>query len=376
MGLAIHYDIKAPAKWSQAKIAEKLEQVRQFAQTLPVVSVSEMGECSGKECDFQHVRDSGREKDDAFFWAKIQGQRYVQNPWLPGNSWPQVPVHMIAFTVDPAEGSDVANFGMCRYPEHVWPANKSTAVPEWSLVFEKKNHYPQSRKLMRAFMRRWHLKKLAPSKPNVCVKDRFGETDKGGYRTDNCRGKAAIQKGRSGNFGLVAIEDRVQNELFFKFTGTAKEAEAVFASKAFQADLERIVGSEDYVTPPASGLWSACCKDQYANDPRAGGWPNFVKAHLSVLAICEKFQSVGFKVMVMDEGEFWETKDLKKLAKKIGEYDGLVAAMAGAWKDTARSAGQTAVSAMDGRPDFEHLEAGGHKTIGEYLKAATQKKTK
>jgi hypothetical protein len=180
MGLAIHYDIKAPAKWSQAKIAEKLEQVRQFAKTLPVVSVSKMGECSGKECDFHHVRASGREKQDTFFWAKIQAQRFVQNPWLPGMSCPQSPIHMIAFTVDPAEGSDVANFGICRYPQHVWPANRSHAVPEWSLVFEKKNHYPASRKLMRAFMRRWHLKKLAPSGSNVSTKARFGGTVKGG----------------------------------------------------------------------------------------------------------------------------------------------------------------------------------------------------
>ena len=60
---------------------------------------------------------------------------------------------------------------------------------------------------------------------------------------------------------------------------------------------------------------------------------------------------------VSDEGDFWESRDLAVLARHIGEYDALVAGMAGIFKDAAEATGLGFESPMLGRADFEHLEA-------------------
>ena len=40
------------------------------------------------------------------------------------------------------------------------------------------------------------------------------------------------RKGYAGSFGLVVIADRMKGELYFKFNGSAEEAEKVFTSTA------------------------------------------------------------------------------------------------------------------------------------------------
>ena len=79
-------------------------------------------------------------------------------------------------------------------------------------------------------------------------------------------------------------------------------------------------------------------------------------------------QGLGFKVKVSDEGNFWESRDIKKLAESIGEYDALIAGFAGVLKDAAKSVGQTVESPITQRPDFEHLEAKGQAQFGDLLK--------
>lgn len=140
----------------------------------------------------------------------------------------------------------------------------------------------------------------------------------------------------------------------------------------WQGQTDRNDNGENHVTPAAAGVWSSFTKTQYANDPSLGGWSNFVKAHLSVLAICEHMQSIGFAVHVTDEGDFWETRNLETLAKAIGDYDALVAGLAGALKDAAAAQGMVAESAMDGRPDFERLEMQGNATIDRPGKPAKE----
>ena len=44
------------------------------------------------------------------------------------------------------------------------------------------------------------------------------------------------------------------------------------------------------------------------------------------------------------------------MAKNIGEYDALIAGMAGIFKDVAEASGQGFESPVLGRPDFERLE--------------------
>ena len=377
MGLTIAYSIKASAKWLPAEIRAKLEEARQYAKTLPVVSVSELVEFRGKEADYQHIRESGREKEDEFFWTKIQAQRHLQNPWEPGSLGRQAPSHMLVFTVDPAEGCEPMNVGICSYPPHVWKTDKDSHEPKaWSLALDKENAYPDSLKIMRAFMRRWRLKKLVASKTRPWR--RFGETEKPAYLAPGGNAEASIRTGRrlshrkgyAGSFGLVVIGDRMKGDLCFKFNGSAEEAEKTFALKEFRADLNRMAVGEDHITPAAKRIWGSFVKTQYANDPRSGGWESFVKAHLSVLSILEYMQGLGFGVEVRDEGEFWEKRDLGALAKVLGNYDAMLAGAVGAMKDAAGAAGMDVESPMFGRPDFEHLEAKGQEqgTMGEILK--------
>ena len=338
--------------------------------------VSQLAEFTGKDCDFQHIRDAGLEEQDPFFWAKIQGQRLVFNPWNPGSPHRQSATHMLVFTVDPAEGCDEANFGMCGYPAHVWTANlDEDDIPVWSLVFEKENAYPASRRAMRRFMRQWHLERLPGGKPPTQGSQRCGEIVKQVCGVAGDRAEAVIYLGRlprgrtSKASGLVVIADRMQQEICFRFTGTATAAAKAFDSAAFRKDLARMVVGEAYRTPPAHGLWGATCQTQHAHDPRLGGWANFVNAHLSVLAILEKMRSLGFRVRVDDEGGYWKGRNLGRLAKRMNEQNAFLAGVLGLMKDAASRDGAELRSAMDGRPDFEQLEMTAHKgKLGDLLK--------
>lgn len=380
MGLAIRYNIKAPSTWRPQTVRAKLEQARQFALTLPVAGVSALEEFAGEACDFQHVRDAGLEDQDSFFWAKIQGQRHMFSPWEPGSPRRQAPTHMLIFTVDPADGCDEANFGMCAYPGYVWKAGRDQdSTPAWSVVFDKENENPASRREMRRFMRRWRLKNLPESQSSRS--ERFGQIAKRVCCVAGGRAEAVLHEGRhhsgrstSGKaFGMVVIADMMLGEVCFRFQGTAEEAERTFCSTAFHEDLARMVLGQEHRTPPAHGLWEASCQTQYAHDPRRGGWENFVKAHLSVLAVLEEMQCFGFGVHVWDEGGFWGERDLGKLARRLGEQESLVAGVLGLMKDAASKSGSAFTSAMDGRPDFERLEMAAHKgKLGDLLKKITE----
>jgi hypothetical protein len=225
---------------------------------------------------------------------------------------------------------------------------------------------------MRRFMERWNLKRL----PSASGDRRIESTEGLGHWVGVGLARAVIEKGRYQShrrghlpsFGLVTIKDRMRGEIYFKHKGTVEEAKKVFDSAEFRADLDRMVYGEDHITPAANGQGGSFCKTQFANDPRLGGWENFVKAHLSVLAILEKMQDLGFELRVVDEGGFWEKRDLSALAKGLGQYDAIVAAGAGMLKDIASESGQSVESPMSGRPDFEHLEAKGQESLGDQLK--------
>lgn len=378
MGLTIHYTISAPADWREPTIHAKLEQARQFAKNLPVVSVSELAEFRGDKANFQKVRDSGMENEDEFFWAKIQAQRTIVNPWEPGSFGSQSPNHMMVFTVLPAEGCEDMNIGLCRYPRHVWKSsqsNDSRYLPAWSIIaYDKGKAYPLSRAALKAFTHRWHLRRLPKSK--FTLQGRFGSCQKLLTMTDNGMGEASIRKGRylshrkgyGNSVAIVSIRDRMTFEILFRFMGSTKDAEKLLTTPEFKQDLERMVVGESHITPAATGIWSSFCKTQYANDPVLGGWKHFARAHISVLAILEKMQQLGFKIDVKDEGEFWETRDLAVLAKEIGEYDACVAALAGMMKDAAGAEGMAVEAPITERSDFEHLEMRGQEQLGDLLK--------
>jgi len=73
---------------------------------------------------------------------------------------------------------------------------------------------------------------------------------------------------------------------------------------------------------------------------------------------------------VSDEGDFWETRSLERLAKEIGDQSAMLAGFLGVLKDAMGQApGSGMVEApIAGYPNFEHLEAEGQRLLPEQLK--------
>jgi hypothetical protein len=145
-------------------IRRKLEDVRQFALTLPVASVGEVAEFRGKDCDFQSGQQEGQtpaqaDARDPHRWAKIQASRHVESPWRPGASRRQSPSHMMCLSIHPAEGCEQMNVGWCSYPRFVWKPEKDH-LPSWSLALASRDGYRQSEKILRAFLRKYRLVKI------------------------------------------------------------------------------------------------------------------------------------------------------------------------------------------------------------------------
>ena len=111
MGLTIHYSLKYDGRQGDAR--RLLDQLHSRARDLPVAEVSEIVELSGADCDSEQ-----RERDDPLRWLLIQAGHYLELP-SKGNVHVQahvLPTHLIAFETMPGEGSEPANFGLCRYP--------------------------------------------------------------------------------------------------------------------------------------------------------------------------------------------------------------------------------------------------------------------
>jgi len=120
------------------------------------------------------------------------------------------------------------------------------------------------------------------------------------------------------------------------------------------------VGSRRLATHLAGWRWRSFCKTQYASDPQCGGIENFLRCHLCVVKLLDFATKTGLMdVEVSDEGDFWEHRDLKKLAETVGEWNEFIAAIAGQVNDAAKSLGIVGEAAIAGFQNFEHLEAKG-----------------
>ena len=102
--------------------------------------------------------------------------------------------------------------------------------------------------------------------------------------------------------------------------------------------------------------WSSFCKTQYASNHEYGGVENFLRYHLMVISILDKAKELGFEVDVSDEGNYWDKRDIKALAKEIGEWDAMMAAFAGFLKGLTPAKIEGSILKY---PNFEHLEAKG-----------------
>jgi hypothetical protein len=102
--------------------------------------------------------------------------------------------------------------------------------------------------------------------------------------------------------------------------------------------------------------WHSFCKTQYASNPAWGGLTNFLRCHLSLTRLLDEAVKLGIAADVHDEGRFWQNRDVRALASEVGDWNELLAGLAGEFKDLL---GDKVESAIAGFPNFEHLEARG-----------------
>lgn len=374
MGLTIHYTISVPQSWTHGTILQKLKEAQAYAKTLPFVHVSDVKEFKGNECDFWWIRDNPtpelNEENDEFFWAKIQGSRYIHSPYKPGQSRTQCPNRMMVFSIYPARESEQMNIGICSHPRTTWKAEKEVNYLAWSIA-QKGEAQSDQEKVWKTFTKKWKLRKMKESRRSSFydhpTRKYVYEIDVGWFSALIVGGAyMSHRKGRAPDFGLVRFRDQLKGYIQLKYQGTAQEAEEAFKSKEFQDDVKALVYGKEHQIPASFGSWHSFCKTQYANDPRVGGFNNFQVAHLGVIAMLDKLIELGFKVKVSDEGNFWGNRDIGKLAEEIASWDSFIAGMGGIFKDIAPGQVETA---MDGRPDFEKLEMQSYKipNVGEHL---------
>ena len=103
------------------------------------------------------------------------------------------------------------------------------------------------------------------------------------------------------------------------------------------------------------------CKTQYASSVSI---EHFLRCHLSVIKMLDAADELGILAQVNDEGEYWGKRDVKALAKKVGEWNCLLAGVVGVLKDQAEETGHSIEAAILGNPAFEHLEAKGRDVTG------------
>ncbi len=98
------------------------------------------------------------------------------------------------------------------------------------------------------------------------------------------------------------------------------------------------------------------CKTQYAARP---GWDHFLVCHRRIISLLDLWRDFGVDVKVTDEGEFWETRSVEHLRERLGTYDRLMAAVAGALKDDTGKGGPKVTAEILNDTRFERLEAEG-----------------
>ena len=119
---------------------------------------------------------------------------------------------------------------------------------------------------------------------------------------------------------------------------------------------------------------SAFCKTQY------GGIisnEHFLKCHLTVIAALDLARSLGLKVEVIDEGGYWENRNVDALLKELRIWNESIAAFVGALGDAH---GGDFQSPIKDHPEFERLEHFGTtgqtaafvKALAEVLKREKQ----
>ena len=102
--------------------------------------------------------------------------------------------------------------------------------------------------------------------------------------------------------------------------------------------------------------WNSFCKTEYARDPACGGTSNFLRCHLAVVRMLDYAHELDLTPSVHDESDYWQTRDIVALARRMGGWNEKIAAWAGQLTDQW---GDGLFAAIAHFPTFGHLETGG-----------------
>ncbi|WP_166820089.1 hypothetical protein [Thalassoroseus pseudoceratinae] len=109
MGFTIHYTIET-AEQSEPNARRLVDQLHQKAITLDLVSVSDLIELTGAECDLESCDGSKRPLVFQGSVEFVDEDEFVMEP----------PSKIIAFVTHPGSGSEAARFGLCQRQNGKW----------------------------------------------------------------------------------------------------------------------------------------------------------------------------------------------------------------------------------------------------------------
>jgi hypothetical protein len=104
--------------------------------------------------------------------------------------------------------------------------------------------------------------------------------------------------------------------------------------------------------------FAASCKTHYAS---LHGWEHFARCHVAAVDLLGAGRAAGLQVKISDEGGYWPGRSRATLQQRIDQMNGVVAALAGALKDSSDETGRGAsvTSPIFRHPHFERIEAEG-----------------
>jgi hypothetical protein len=110
MGLTIQYSLHSGSR-SIDEARRLVGALRHRALGLSFQQVSEILDLSGDACDYEK-----QDRDRPHRWLLIQANQPIERDDYTYNV---APTRLIAFSTLPGEGSEPANFGLCRYPRTI-----------------------------------------------------------------------------------------------------------------------------------------------------------------------------------------------------------------------------------------------------------------
>ena len=101
-----------------------------------------------------------------------------------------------------------------------------------------------------------------------------------------------------------------------------------------------------------SWRWRCATKTQYASNVSV---EHFLQCHMACIALLDEAVRLGFEVSVIDEGDYWESRDVDRLRLHVDHMNHVIARFAGAVHDAIGDEHRVE-SPIFARRDFERLE--------------------